>query len=194
MKKIAIIGRPNVGKSSLFNRLVKKRDAITSEQAGTTRDVKRKTAVIINKEVQLLDTGGLDKGCELFDKIKEKNILCSARQVCDENTGIQFAHYFIENNSLPRGIKIDFFFKDSPDKAERILREYNKLNSESLVSAEFTPGATEILKKLAKKYDLIALSGGERLEVIRLFRNKNILNYFTEIWGGPSTKWENHFN
>ncbi len=74
MKKIAIIGRPNVGKSSLFNRLVKQRDAITSDLAGTTRDVKRKVAVIIDKEAQLLDTGGLDKGCELFDKIKEMSL------------------------------------------------------------------------------------------------------------------------
>ncbi len=74
MKKIAIIGRPNVGKSSLFNRLIKNRDAITSDLAGTTRDVKRKTAVIIDKEAQLLDTGGLDKGCELFDKIKEMSL------------------------------------------------------------------------------------------------------------------------
>ncbi len=74
MKKIAIIGRPNVGKSSLFNRLVKRRDAITADIAGTTRDVKRRTAVIMNKEVQLLDTGGLDKGCELFDKIKDMSL------------------------------------------------------------------------------------------------------------------------
>ena len=74
MKKIAIIGRPNVGKSSLFNRLVKKRDAITADIAGTTRDVKRRTTVIMNKEVQLLDTGGLDQGCELFDKIKEMSL------------------------------------------------------------------------------------------------------------------------
>ncbi|QOY51645.1 ribosome biogenesis GTPase Der [Candidatus Sulfurimonas baltica] len=74
MKKIAIIGRPNVGKSSLFNRLVKKRDAITSEQAGTTRDVKRRPVTIINKQALLLDTGGLDKGCELFDKIKEMSL------------------------------------------------------------------------------------------------------------------------
>ena len=74
MKKLAIIGRPNVGKSSLFNRLLKKRDAITSDQAGTTRDVKKRIAKILDKEVQVLDTGGLDKGCELFDKIKEKAV------------------------------------------------------------------------------------------------------------------------
>ena len=74
MKKLAIIGRPNVGKSSLFNRLLKERDAITSDQAGTTRDVKKRIAKIFDKEVQILDTGGLDKGCELFDKIKEKAI------------------------------------------------------------------------------------------------------------------------
>jgi len=74
MKKLAIIGRPNVGKSSLFNRLLKKRDAITSDQAGTTRDVKKRIAKILDREVQILDTGGLDKGCELFDKIKEKAV------------------------------------------------------------------------------------------------------------------------
>ena len=74
MKKIAIIGRPNVGKSSLFNRLVKKRDAITSDIAGTTRDVKRREVVINNKRALLLDTGGLDKGCELYDKIKEMSL------------------------------------------------------------------------------------------------------------------------
>ena len=74
MKKIAIIGRPNVGKSSLFNRLVKKRDAITSDMAGTTRDVKRRDVVINDKQALLLDTGGLDKGCELYDKIKEKSL------------------------------------------------------------------------------------------------------------------------
>ena len=74
MKKIAIIGRPNVGKSSLFNRLVKKRDAITADLAGTTRDVKRRYTLIRDKRVELLDTGGLDEGNELFDKIKQKSL------------------------------------------------------------------------------------------------------------------------
>ena len=74
MKKLAIIGRPNVGKSSFFNRLLKERDAITSEMAGTTRDVKRRVATILDKEVEVLDTGGLDTGCELYDRIREKSI------------------------------------------------------------------------------------------------------------------------
>ena len=74
MQKLAIIGKPNVGKSSLFNRLLKQRDAITSEQAGTTRDVKKRVAVVVDKQVEILYTGGLDEGCELFDRIKEKSL------------------------------------------------------------------------------------------------------------------------
>ena len=74
MKKLAIIGRPNVGKSSFFNRLLKERDAITSEMAGTTRDVKKRVATVLDREVEVLDTGGLDEGNELFDKVREKSI------------------------------------------------------------------------------------------------------------------------
>jgi len=74
MKKLAIIGRPNVGKSSFFNRLLKERDAITSEMAGTTRDVKKRVATVLEREVEVLDTGGLDEGNELFDKVREKSI------------------------------------------------------------------------------------------------------------------------
>ncbi|MGE4419992.1 MAG: ribosome biogenesis GTPase Der [Sulfurimonas sp.] len=93
MKKIAIIGRPNVGKSSLFNRLVKKRDAITSDIAGTTRDVKRRSVMIMNKEALLLDTGGLDQGCELFDKIKEKSLEAAKKA--------DIILYMVDGKSIP---------------------------------------------------------------------------------------------
>ena len=93
MKKIAIIGRPNVGKSSLFNRLVKKRDAITSDIAGTTRDVKRREVLIMNKEALLLDTGGLDEGCELFDKIKEKSLEAAKKA--------DIILYMVDGKSIP---------------------------------------------------------------------------------------------
>ena len=75
MKKVAIIGRPNVGKSSLFNRLIKKRDAITSDVSGTTRDVKKGVVKTLeNREFELLDTGGIDYSSELFSKVGDKAI------------------------------------------------------------------------------------------------------------------------
>ena len=69
MKKIAIIGLPNVGKSSLFNRIAKQRIAITSDFSGTTRDIKTHQVSITEKPCLLLDTGGLDKSTELFENV-----------------------------------------------------------------------------------------------------------------------------
>lgn len=93
MKKIAIIGRPNVGKSSLFNRFMKKRDAITSDEAGTTRDVKKRVVVFINKQATLLDTGGLDSGNELFDKIRQKSLEAAAKA--------DIILYMVDGKSIP---------------------------------------------------------------------------------------------
>jgi GTPase len=57
---VAIVGRPNVGKSSLFNRLVGKRKAIESMVSGTTRDPISYRASLFDYEVLLVDTGGLE--------------------------------------------------------------------------------------------------------------------------------------
>ncbi|GGC59996.1 GTPase Der [Siccirubricoccus deserti] len=58
---IAIIGRPNVGKSSLFNRLVGRRIAIVDDTPGVTRDRKEAEARIAGRNVRLLDTAGLEE-------------------------------------------------------------------------------------------------------------------------------------
>ena len=103
MKKLAIIGRPNVGKSSFFNRLLKQRDAITSEQAGTTRDIKRRIYTINDKEVEILDTGGLDQGNELFDAIKKMSIK-AAHQA-------DIILYMVDGKSLPEDEDKAFFYE-----------------------------------------------------------------------------------
>lgn len=75
LKKVAIIGRPNVGKSSLFNRIARERDAITSDVVGTTRDVKKRLVTISgNRDFELIDTGGIDDSTEMFAKVKEQSL------------------------------------------------------------------------------------------------------------------------
>ena len=74
--KIALIGRPNVGKSSLFNSLGKKQQAIVSSRQGTTRDINRVTVKYKGRELEILDTAGLRKpgkrevGIEKFSAIR----------------------------------------------------------------------------------------------------------------------------
>lgn len=77
MKKIAIIGLPNVGKSSLFNRVAKQRIAITSDFSGTTRDIKTHQVYITEKPCLLLDTGGLDRSSELFQNVHNMSMEAS---------------------------------------------------------------------------------------------------------------------
>ena len=74
--KLALIGRPNVGKSSLFNSLGKKQQALVSSRQGTTRDVNRLSVKYKGKTLEILDTAGLRKpgkrevGIEKFSAIR----------------------------------------------------------------------------------------------------------------------------
>lgn len=79
MKKIAIIGLPNVGKSSLFNRIAKQRIAITSDFSGTTRDIKSHLVHITEKPCLILDTGGLDSSNELFENVRTMSMEASKK-------------------------------------------------------------------------------------------------------------------
>ncbi|MGZ5824160.1 MAG: GTPase, partial [Hyphomicrobium sp.] len=58
---IAIIGRPNVGKSTLFNRLTGKRSALVSDMPGLTRDRRAGEADLSGNAVTIVDTAGLEE-------------------------------------------------------------------------------------------------------------------------------------
>lgn len=86
--KLALIGRPNVGKSSLFNCLAQKQQAIVANLSGTTRDINRVEVKYKGQSIELLDTAGLRKpgkrevGIEKFSAlrslaaIEESDICC----------------------------------------------------------------------------------------------------------------------
>lgn len=73
---LAILGRPNVGKSLLFNALSKKQQAIVTTRAGTTRDINRSVVKFNGREIELLDTAGIRRsgkievGVEKFSVIR----------------------------------------------------------------------------------------------------------------------------
>jgi GTP-binding protein len=73
--RIAILGRPNVGKSSLFNTLAKKQQAIVADVAGTTRDVNRATVRYKGREVEIMDTAGIRRSGKIEVGIEKFSVI-----------------------------------------------------------------------------------------------------------------------
>lgn len=110
MIKVAILGKPNVGKSSLFNRILRQRDAIISEKAGTTRDIKKREVSLDDEleDIILLDTGGLEERDELFEKVKEKSL--------DVAKEADLILYVVDGKTIP------------DEEEKKYLRSLQKLN------------------------------------------------------------------
>jgi GTPase len=95
MALVAIIGRPNVGKSTLFNRLVGRRQAIVDEFSGVTRDRHYGKSEWGTREFSLIDTGGFVKETDdLFEKEIAKQVKIAMEEatlilfVCDSKHGV----------------------------------------------------------------------------------------------------------
>ncbi|MBO4906938.1 MAG: ribosome biogenesis GTPase Der [Bacteroidaceae bacterium] len=92
---VAIVGRPNVGKSTLFNRLTKTRHAIVSEEAGTTRDRQYGKCEWIGHEFSVVDTGGwVVNSDDIFEEEIRKQVTIATEEadlvlfLVDVNTGV----------------------------------------------------------------------------------------------------------
>jgi len=108
LQKVILVGKPNVGKSSLFNRLAGRRIAITSDVSGTTRDTNKAKIEVEGKECILIDSGGLDDSSELFKNVKAKTLA--------EAKNSDVILYMVDGKMMP----------DDEDRA--IFYELSKLN------------------------------------------------------------------
>ncbi len=123
---IAIIGRPNVGKSTLFNRLTQSRDALVADEPGVTRDINIGSGKIGSADYLVIDTGGIDSGAS-----SEVNEMVSARAldavsdadalvlVVDGVDGVTTEDQFIANTARKSGKAIFVVV----NKSDRITAE-----------------------------------------------------------------------
>ncbi len=119
--QVAIIGRPNVGKSTLFNRLVGRRRAITDPTPGVTRDPVGHRATLAGREVQLVDTGGFTTGGdELARAISER-----ALRAIDQSEAVLLVVDGTELTALD-----EEFLEQLRPYGERLVLVVNKLDTE----------------------------------------------------------------
>ena len=161
MKKVIIIGRPNVGKSTLFNRLTGKRRALVHDLPGVTRDWREGQAKLSNLQFTLVDTAGLEhqKQEELSKEIWEKTKAAVESSqvlmfVIDAQTGV----LSIDKDLLRWARKFNKPMILVANKAENPKRNTLEsslnlgLGDPILVSAEHGEGMVELYHALSKHF------------------------------------------
>ena len=162
MKNIAILGRPNVGKSTLFNRLVGRRKSIVDSTAGVTRDIGIAKTFIDDIEFNIFDTGGLLDISEdiLNEKVREK-ALKTATEDSDILLFLVDAHqnhpddkHFI--NAIRKSNKpiILVINKVDADSHNQLINEFYALGIKEIVSisAEHNKGIDDLKEKILNIY------------------------------------------
>jgi GTP-binding protein len=124
---VAIVGRPNVGKSTLFNRLTESRSAIVDEASGVTRDRHYGKVDWNGKEFTLIDTGGYIKGSDdIFEDEIRKQVVISIEEcdliifVADVTSGVTDLDQTVAN-LLRKSNKKVLFVSNKVDNHDRII-------------------------------------------------------------------------
>ena len=157
---VAIVGRPNVGKSTFFNRLLEERKAIVDDMSGVTRDRQYGVADWNGKNFNVIDTGGFVAGSEdVFEKEIAKQVLIAVDEadaiifMVDAHTGMtdlddSMAHV------LRRGKKPVFLTVNKVDNNERLLEasEFYSLGFDQIffIAAASGSGSGELLDAITE--------------------------------------------
>jgi len=150
---VAIVGRPNVGKSTLFNRLVGKRQAIVHDMPGVTRDrISGEVKVDESRAVHVIDTGGLVPGDDplglnrqVMAAVEESDLLLL---VVDGRDGLTSADQEVWQRLRPTGKPTMLVVnKGDTNEAKDRFNEFYRLgiDTQLLVSAEHAIGTFDLL-------------------------------------------------
>lgn len=152
---VAITGRPNVGKSTFFNRLLEQRKAIVDDVSGVTRDRQYGVAEWAGKTFNVIDTGGFVSGSDdVFEREIRKQVMIAVQEanaiifMVDAATGITELDHSMAD-VLRRSTKPVFLVVNKVDNHERLLEasEFYSLGFENIffISSLSGTGTGEIL-------------------------------------------------
>ncbi len=122
---IAILGRPNVGKSSLFNSLAKKQQAIVADRAGTTRDINRAIVRYKGREVEIMDTAGIRRSGKIEVGIEKFSVVRALSAI--EQADVCFVLMDVNELNVQLDQKIAGMVKESGKGLVLIVSKWDSL-------------------------------------------------------------------
>jgi len=123
--KIALLGRPNVGKSTLFNSLAKKQQAIVADKAGTTRDINRTVIKYQKVELELLDTAGIRRSGRVERGVEHFSVLRSMAAI--EQADVCFLLIDVNETSVALDQKIAGMVKEAGKGLVLVISKWDSL-------------------------------------------------------------------
>ena len=170
---VCLIGRPNVGKSTIFNRLIKEDRAIIMDEPGITRDRIYGNATYNDKKFLLIDTGGIDLGNDDFNK----DIILQASIAIDEADVIVFVVDGKEGVTSNDLLIRDMLRKANKKVIVAINKVDNKLTEENIydfytlgfdyyipISAEHNVGINKLMEEATSDFNLEEEKVDDRLK------------------------------
>lgn len=164
MKKqtVCLIGKPNTGKSTLFNRLIKEKKSIIMDTPGVTRDRIYGNVLYKDYSFLLIDTGGIELGNDNFNEsikmqatlaIEESDVIVF---VVDAKTGITSDDILVRDILLKSGKDVIVAInKIDNNKREELMYEFYSLGFENLISisAEHNRGISDLEELIVKDFN-----------------------------------------
>lgn len=148
---IALLGRPNVGKSSLFNTLAKKQQAIVADRAGTTRDVNRAIIKYHGREVELMDTAGIRRSGKIEKGIEKFSVLRALAAIEQADICLLLMDATELNTALDQ--KIAGMVKDAGRGLILVVSKWDLIKDENGDSDPFA--RDRIAAEIANTYDFV---------------------------------------
>lgn len=144
--RVALLGRPNVGKSSMYNALAKKQQAIVADRAGTTRDVNRTLIKYMGREIELLDTAGIRRSGRIERGVEYFSVLRSLQAI--EQADICMLLIDSDELSVALDQKIAGMVKEAGKGLILVVSKWDLMKEDAVT--EYTEKKPHVIEKMKK--------------------------------------------